>query len=147
MHITPADVNYWLENTKLTVADPLDAGVEAFATSKVIGRLAGAFETTTWVDPSTTPQLVKQLIAMLYAAATYRKSYSEDLEGDGVGLNWAEWLEQSVEGYLNMVFTGEITLTDPEIDITGTNVGLPSFYPTDLSSVTEPPKFTMGAKF
>jgi hypothetical protein len=139
--ISAADVNGWLEGSKLTATDPLVAGMESLATSRVLGRLAGQYDISGWTDEETTPDVVRQLIAMLYAAALYRKAYSEDLD-DGVGLNWAQWLEQSVEGYLVMILEGVLDLE--ELGEAVLTSPFPSFYPNDQAC---PPKFTMDASF
>jgi hypothetical protein len=81
---------------------------------------------------------------MLYAAAVYRRQYSEDLV-DGTGLNWAQWLEKSVEGYITSLLDGTIILDEAVLDDSG--LRLPAFYPTDLSSIDDPAKFTMMTSF
>lgn len=125
IYLDPADVNNWFEGSKLTL-DQINVGIETVAATTIVGRLTNAYDTSSWVDESTTPALVIQLIAMHYAAAYYRRAYSEDLV-DGVGLNWAEWLERSVEGYITMILDGAIDLEGE----TETGYGLPSFYPDD----------------
>jgi hypothetical protein len=140
-YIAAANVNDWLEATKSSVADPLAAGMMQLAQDKVLGRLAATFDTTTWLDEDTTPALIVTIMSMLYAASYYRMVYSEDLE-DGVGLNWAQWLEQSAEGYLTMIIDGTLEL--PDLGDPTLSIGYPSFYPNDLAPAA---KFGMEQQF
>jgi len=142
-YLVPEDANSWLETTKLSV-DIIEPQVEVVAVNQVIGRMAARYDVTLWVDRVGSPALVIQLTAMLYAAAIYRRQYSEDLV-DGTGLNWAQWLEKSVEGYITSLLDGTIILDEDILDDSG--LRLPAFYPTDMSSIDDPPKFTMMASF
>jgi hypothetical protein len=139
----PEDVNSWIETSKLSV-DGVETQVEVIAVNQVIGRLAARYDTSLWVNRASSPSLAIQLTAMLYAAAVYRRQYSEDLV-DGTGLNWAQWLEKSVEGYITSLLDGTIILDEAVLDDSG--LRLPAFYPTDLSSIDDPAKFTMMTSF
>jgi hypothetical protein len=144
-----SDVNTWLEQTKLQLAEEdIKPGVDEVCRSRVFGRLATRYDTTTWTNRTTSPVLVVQLVAMLYAAETYREHYAEDLEGQGVGLNWAEWLETTVEGWLVDLTSGTVTLPDFEDVATG-DVSGPVFYPNDTSTLMEesPIMFSVGMTF
>jgi hypothetical protein len=142
-HLEPADPNAWLESSKSTISD-IEPQMEVFAVNQVVGALAARYDVTLWVDRAGSPDLVIQLIAMIYAAAYYRRQYSEDL-ADGTGLNWAQWLEQSVAGYITSLLNGTIILDEDVLDDSG--LRLPAFYPTDMSSLDDPAKFTMMAEF
>lgn len=142
-YLSAEAVDSWLENSKFTV-DSIDPNRELVCAQKVIGRLRGSYDTSTWVDESTSPPLVIQLVAMLYAAAHYRYHYSEDLE-EGVGLNWAEWLEGSAEAYIASLLDGSIILEEGEL--TDTGLLRPAFYPNDESSIDDPAKFRMMMEF
>jgi hypothetical protein len=142
-YLVPGDVDSWLESSKLSVPS-IEPPVEVFAVNQVIGRLAARYDTSLWVDRASTPALPVQLIAMLYAAAAYRRQYGEDLV-DGTGLNWAQWLEKSVEGYITSLLDGTIIIDQDVLDDSG--LRLPAFYPNDMSSVCDPAKFTMMLSF
>ena len=145
VYLVPEDVNSWLETSKLSIdTSNIETQVETFAVNQVVGKLASRYDTVLWVNRAGTPALVIQLTAMLYAAAVYRRQYSEDLV-DGEGLNWAQWLEKSVEGYLTSLLDGTIIIDGSILDDSG--LRLPAFYPTDLSSIDDPAKFTMMASF
>lgn len=143
-HVGVDDVNTWLEASKLSVSE-IEPGLDVYATGLIVGALISRFDTTTWVDEATTPSLVKQLIAMLYAAAFYRREYSEDLV-DGTGLNWAQWLESSAGGYVSQIVSGVIDIIGlpGEVDA---GLALPAFYPTDESSIDEPAFFAVSMDF
>lgn len=143
-HVGVEDVNTWLEPSKLSVSE-IEPGLDVYATGLIVGALVARFDTTTWVDETTTPSLVKQLISMLYAAAFYRREYSEDLV-DGTGLNWAQWLEQSAGGYVSQIVAGVIDIIGLP-DGTDEGLALPAFYPTDESSIDDPAKFSMCMRF
>lgn len=149
-YLAHSDINAWLENTKLQlVAEDVEAGVDEVMRSRVFGRLSTRFDTTGWTTRTNSPVLVVQLVAMLYAAETYREHYSEDLGGEGTGLNWAEWLETTVEGWLNDLTSGVVTLPEFEDVLEGTSISGPVFYPNDMSTLMEesPVMFGVGMTF
>lgn len=147
--ITPADAQGWAEQTKL-VLSTLDASLVAQIETEIIARLNSVYNTTTWVDSTTTPEVVKVIIAKTYVAWFYDRQYSENQTD---GNDYAALLRQNAE----MLMTG---LIDGTIDIPGaTPVGSglgPSYYPNDASSALEPTpddpslgpsKFSMGKVF
>ena len=144
-----SDAQAWVEKTKLTFAE-LDPDLLQQVESQVIARLSGQFETVTWVDAATTPKMVKSVIAMLYVAWYYDRSYSEDQEQ---GNDYAALLRASAEALMTGILDGSVDL--PEVP-GSPEPGGPSFYPTDASSALSPTledpslgpaAFSMGAKF
>jgi hypothetical protein len=147
-HITVPEAQAWAEGTKLTVAS-LDAELEAHLAEEVIRRLDSGFDVTGWTNETTTPKLVRTIIAKLYIAWLYDRAYSEDIEQ---GNNYADRLKINAEALMQGLLDGTIEL--PGADA-GT-FGEPAFYPTDASSAQEPTfddpslgpaAFAMGMRF
>jgi len=145
--ITLPEAQAWAEPTKLTLAS-LDTELLAHIEEEVLRRVGVVVDTTTWVDSTTTPKIVKTAISKLYVSFLYDRQYSEDIESNS---NWARRLADNAE----MLITG---IVDGTIEIPGTtgDAGQPLFYPTDISSNTDPTfddpslgpaKFSMGMVF
>lgn len=137
----------WAETTKLPVV-ALNTNLLDQIEAEVLAQVASAHDTTTWVDASTTPQLVRVAIAKLYVSYLIRKAYSEE---EGNENAYALQLEKNAQ----MLIEG---IADGTLDLPGisTTQGQPSFYPTDASSAQEPteddyslggPYFSMGRNF
>jgi len=146
-HVTPDDLNAFADGRKITFND-IDVGLEETLSTQVLARISQVYDTSTWVDETTTPPLIKSIIAMQYVGWYFERTYSEDA---------------NISNYGTMLIAESNTLTDGlangQIDIpglpTGINTGLtqPSFYPDDNSSASEttyddmslgPAKFSMG---
>jgi hypothetical protein len=147
-HIDPDDANAWAERTKLQVTQ-LEAPLLEQVEAQVLGRIASQFDISTWVDPVTTPKMIKSIIAMLYVAWFYDKTYSEDQEQ---GNDYAALLRAQAESLLIGILDGSINV--PEVP--NQEPGEPAFYPTDDSSALQPTladpslgpaKFSMGSIF
>lgn len=138
----------WTEKTKLDLGTSLDDELEGSIASQVIGQIAQVYETSGWVDSSTTPKIVRSIIAMLYVSWYYSRTYAEDV-GPGV-TTYGELLRQRAQALIADIIAGNIVLDDLG---TSEDVGSPAFYPTDTSTATDPTyedsslgpeKFTMG---
>lgn len=133
-HITVADAQVWLEGTKAHLTS-LDTGLETQISTLVLGRLADTFAatvTSTWVDNNTTPEIVKQVIAMMYAGWYYDRQYSEMVaaEGTSYGMVLREYAETLIEGLISgSIILVEVPPGQPET--------LPEFYPNDASSTSD----------
>jgi hypothetical protein len=137
-------VNSWLEGSKLNVEAPLDATIEGFVAARVLGALAQRYDVATWTNDVSTPALVRQIMAMLYAAALYRRQYSEDLDTTPA---WPVWLEQNATDTLTRISDGSIVLDDATIIEVITGLTSPVFYPTDISDTDDPRAFSMSMEF
>jgi hypothetical protein len=157
-HITASSVQVWLESTKLQVTS-LDAGLEAQVSSEILGRLTETYAAFVplWIDSTTTPAVVQQVISMMYAGWTFDRAYAEVVSqesGASYGLtlrNWAMALMQAI-------ITGAVAIAEIEPNQPAT---APEFYPTDTSSTHDawrmntdcndlslgPAKFGMGQIF
>jgi hypothetical protein len=148
-HILPSDANAWTEATKLSIT-ALETGLLEQIEGQVLGKIGVQFDTSTWLSPETTPLMVKSVIAMLYVAWYYDKTYSEDQEE---GNDYAALLRAQAESLIQGILDDSIVL--PEVP-PGTEPSGPSFYPTDDSSgmcptpedpSLGPARFSLGTSF
>jgi hypothetical protein len=151
--ITLDEVQPWLEESKLRLAQDDELVEEVTASPLVLGKLAARFDTSTWVDENTTPEIVRKCIAMLCAAWRYNKHYSES--EDGAGNPYANKLERMVwgdppdfmGGIIGGILAGSIdigTVDGPAAE------GTIAFYPTDAAEIIDEgqaAKFSMGKVF
>lgn len=136
----------WAEKTKLNLGSALDDELEASIAAQVIGQVAQAYETSSWVDSDTTPKLVRSVIAMYYVSWIYDRTYSEEADLSSYGA----LLRLRADQLLASIVSGGVVLPD----VTPTSdIGSPEFYPTDASSLQTAnaddtslggEKFTMG---
>lgn len=135
-HILVSDAQAWLEGTKIALT-ALDPVLENTIANDVLGRLSdtydsGSFGVPTWVDNNTTPQLVKQAIAMMYAGWYYDRQYSEMVaaEGTSYGVVLRVYAETLIEGIISSsIMLVEVQPNQPETAPVG--------YPTDVSSTRD----------
>lgn len=139
----------WLERTKLTLSE-FDVALLSQVEAQVLARVSMAYDTSTWVDTTTTPVLVQSVIAMVYAARFYNRQYSEDQDTS----TYADKLLLIAESNILGIIDGTFDL----IEIPGNvaSAAGPAYYPTDASSLLEPTdldpslgeaKFTMSRVF
>lgn len=149
-HISTADANAWLEPTKLTL-DSLDESLEAQVSTDILSRLSSTFDTTYWVDETTTPQLIRTIIAMYYVAWVYDKTYSDNEENNSYAVLLRQYADLNIQGLLS----GSLELAG-DSNNQNLNVGEPAFFPNDVSSSncstpSNPsdggPSFLMGSVF
>lgn len=143
-NISVNDVRAWVDTSLLPV-NTLETELEAQIGARIMAVIQEAYDTTTWTSPSSTPVLVRSVIAMIYASNLYEKAYAHE---DG-GARYALSLRQQAEALLRGIVDGSVLLPDAGQD---PNAGeQPSFYPNDSSvelvgrkAVPVEPKFSMG---
>lgn len=153
MRITVAEAQAWAEPTKMTIQEPFIAQNSALLLQieeEVLARISNAYDISTWVDPVTTPRLVRVAIAKKFVAWAYRRQYSEDItEADAA---YATQLDANAEVIIQGIVDGSIEIPTLPPSTTST----PLFYPTDASSAQRPTrddpslgpaKFSMGMTF
>lgn len=148
MLITVQEVNAWLEKTKVALT-ALDSELVGSIAEQVIAAVSDMVDPTSWLDPTTTPSLIRKIIAMQYAGWYYQRTYSEDEETNSYGLLLLGQAERLITG----IREGSLTIAG-SVPADGAAFNTqPSFYPTDFSSMQSPtstdpslggPKFTMG---
>jgi hypothetical protein len=147
-NIDVQEAQAWCETTKLNLGTALDGELEASITSQVLTQVAQVFDTSSWVDNTTTPKLIRSIISMYYVAWIYDRTYAEDSPAGS--RSYADKLKTRADSLLEAIMSGNVTLPEatPTVD-----TGSPYFYPTDSSSALPaddddtslgPEKFTMG---
>jgi hypothetical protein len=130
VHVTVAEVQQWIQDTRLTVAS-VNPELESSAYSRVVSALALRYTTATWVDSTTTPALVRSIISMLIAAWTINRAHAETMgDVDAYGVH----LESSAMILLGGLADGSILVDDTAIGDYAT--GQPAFWPTDIATTT-----------
>lgn len=149
-HVSVSEVQAWLETTKLTLT-VLDTEMEAHIASITLGQLMIAYpvQAPTWIDSTTTPKIVRSIIAMRYAGWFYDRQYSETPDSN----TYADRLRASADALVAGLVAGSVDI----IEVPGLPVmSEPEFFPTDVSSANlasdmypsdGPPAFTMGQIF
>ena len=132
LHITVPEANAWADKVKLNIGF-LDSELENTQATQVLSRVSQAYNVSSWVDTTSTPSLIRKIIAMLYVGWFFQLTYSEDDSTSSYGL----LLINQAENLINGIVDGSITLVDA---VAGTDLGLsqPAFYPTDASSALTP---------
>jgi len=108
------------------------------------GYLAGhvdAVEMALWVDPDSTPSIIRAIGGRLGAAFIYRRRYSEDSLDDP---QYAQFKYNEAMMMLQSIINGDIVV-DPDAPPGGVALTTDLFYPNDPN--TDPPKFTMSSRF
>lgn len=128
--VTQREVQSWLELTKLSIA-ALNTDLLLQLEEEVLVQLSPVYNVSAWTDETTTPQIVRVIIAKMYASWHIDKMYSENQdEGNDYSARLLANANMLLAGLVSGLF--EI----PGID--SPNPGSPSFYPTDASSALEP---------
>lgn len=148
VRITVEEVRGWVETSKLNPTD-LDLNFLPQLETEILAKLGTVYDTTTWLDATTTPAIVRVIITKLYAGWIYDRAYSENQSETNP---YAAMLKENA----GMLIQG---LIDGTIEIPGvpaTSSPDPSFYPNDASSAMEatvddpslgPARFSMGRVF
>lgn len=146
--ITVEEVRGWVETTKLDITS-LDLNFLPQIETETLARLGTVFDTSGWVDPASTPPLVRVIITKLYAGWVYDKYYSENQAERN---EYAMMLKENAGMLLQGLIDG--TLEIPGVD--PSTAQAPSYYPNDASSAQYPTsddpslgpaKFSMGKVF
>jgi hypothetical protein len=145
--VTLQEVRAWGEKTKLTPAwqEGLDTQLLGQVQVEVLGNVASVADTSTWIDTTTTPTLVKTIIAKMYVAWLIDRQYSEDQDLSA----YAALLRATAMSLQTSIVNGDIDIPGAIEDEAGD--GLPSVYPLDttVDQHGNPygPYFTMDAVF
>ena len=143
--IDVGDVQSWFTEDRLQLEFEDELPEEVNVSLETLARLSTRYDVDTWVDPDTTPALVKSVISAQVAAIRYRKQYADQLATSEEG-NYADWLENWAMTNLDGIIDGTIPLldivTDEELVIAQESASA-SFYPTDAEIDGDAAKFTM----
>lgn len=128
-HVTIAEVQGWLDPDRLAIPAN-DALIDDVQFSvPVLAKVAQVMDTSTWVDVSTTPPLIRKIISALIAANRYNRIYSEE---EDAGNKYADKLEKMAWGWAQAIVDGKMVV----FDNSGTEVlnnNDPAFHPRDVT--------------
>lgn len=144
--VTTAEVQAWLSGDRHVVTeDDLNDQLEL----SVLGQLESVYDTSTWTNASTTPELVRSIFAMLNAALILRRVYADQVDVP----QYAAKLEGMSAGALAHLLDGDYVvagITDAEataVQVANTA----GMFPTDTDRLEEGGdhviRFTMGVVF
>lgn len=144
MFASISDIQTWPREDRIDV-NAVNSEKPAIEADRLIrAQLAGVFTpvvVATWVDPSTTPELIRSISGRLAAAYLIRNLYSE--EGNAVPEYATELYVEGV-GMLAAIRSGNLTVVDGAgVPITEATSDI-SFWPNDT---TDGPYFTMNQQF
>lgn len=145
MFASLTDIQAWLQSDKIQVDDANSGKANLEATRIIRGQLAGFFEPVviaSWVDPDSTPGLIRSIAGRLTASYMHATIYSE--ESDREISAYSQFLYNDAMMDLAKIIAGTLVVTDDggnPIDTTGG--GLLSFFPDDSVA----PAFTMDQFF
>lgn len=128
--VTLPKVQQWLETTKLTLSS-VDEELAESAREVAFASLVNSYDTTVWVDSTTTPKLVQSAISMLVAAWEYNRAYSEE----GGLATYGNDLEEKAYALLSGIAEGQVALEEyPTVGATAETI---SFFPDDSTGALE----------
>lgn len=147
LYATLEDINTHLPPDKAEIEDAEDDALQVDAYRFIRAKLVGTFATTTlalWVDPTSTPEVIRAIAGRLIAAKWYMEIYAEDSDEDA---KYAKALYDEAISMLQQIIDGFITVIDPTTgepypEVQTGMLTDTSFWPSDDS-----PKFTMGMEF
>src|SRR5215469_12649521 len=137
------DVNGWLTSDKLEATPANSAQPQIEAWRLIRGQLASSFTPVTlasWVDPNSTPDLIRSIAGRLIAAYIYRSTYAA--ESDTTIPAYAQELYNEAVSMLADIRSGNLTV----VDVSGNPItGGTGFANTDFlpNNTTTPPYFIM----
>lgn len=147
LYATIEDINAHLPPGKAEIEDAEDDLLQVDAFRFIRSKLIGTFATTTlalWIDPDSTPEVIRAIAGRLIAAKWYMEIYAEDSDEDAA---YAQRLYDEAMSMLQQILDGTITVIDPttEEPYPDVQTGMltdASFHPSD-----DNPKFTMDMEF
>lgn len=145
------DVNRWLDGDTLAVTSSDYISEEDSAERIIRGALTGKIDGPTmngWTDPTTTPEMIREIAGQLVAGFRYRKMMSEDATrvSDGYG----QLLYDEAMMKLNGVINGSIDLADvdPSLINSEGELSVANFYPDDTTQgTTQDRRFSWDFEF
>lgn len=144
-----SEVQAWVEPSKVNLT-ALDSELLSSLEEEVLVQLTSQYNVSGWINPATTPKIVRVIIAKTYASFHIDRAYSENQDG---GNDYAARLMANANMLLTGLVSGSIDI--PDVPATNSSTA-PSFFPTDassaqLSTASNPefggPYFSLGRVF
>jgi hypothetical protein len=147
-YIDPVDINKHLDQTKLSTTTVGSWTAEGDSAERIIrAKLSGMVDVATfatWVNPTATPEIIREIGGMLVAAQLYGRLYSEDIPEAS---SYAQMLYDRAMAMLNGIISGDIDIVGVVV-AASSNLSAANFYPNDnLDSPKEERKFGMARDF
>ncbi len=123
------EINEQLPEDKAQVAEAKYDPFQLDAERIVRGTLAGVLPRATlatWLDPDSTPQLIRAIVARLVAAFAYRKLYSEDSLEDPT---FAQNKYNEAMSFLQQIVDGKMQFEEMDTAIVQGHFASGDFYP------------------
>lgn len=142
---TLQEINTFLPEFKLQAIDADVSGPADDAITIIKAQLSNTFSAAilaVWVDPTTTPDIIRKIAARLTAALIYARRYSEE---QGERNTYAQSLYDQAMSLIGEIVDGTITIPDIPADDTdsGHRLTLDMISPVDSSTR----KFSMADRF
>lgn len=141
------DINGFLPDDKLEATDANSSAFQVDAVQLIRGQLASSFTPTvlaSWADPTSTPQLIRQIAARLIAAQIYKKAYSE--ERSQIPEYAQDLYNQAIE-MLREIRAGNLIVLDTSGNPIATDSLALGSDDLGVNNSTDGPFFTMTQKF
>lgn len=129
-YLTDETVNTWLASTKYTI-EVVEPELDAAVVAAGFARLSTRYDTTTWTNTATTPDLVITALSMLYAAWFLQRQISDDQMSDQ---DYPIRLENRAWSMFDGIANDTINLPGVDPDPTLIEGKAPLFFPTDDST-------------
>lgn len=131
--VTGQDVQTFLDADLYPIRENDTFPEESTFADMVFARLGQVYNTSTWLDTSTTPTLVRRILAMLIAANRYNKKHSED---DDAGNRYANKLEARAWDLIELILNDQAVLYDASL-LELAELNDPKFWPTDQTGASD----------
>jgi hypothetical protein len=147
------DANRWLDGTTISVSSG-DMALEEDSAERIIrGFLAGkvnSVELNSWVDPTSTPEMIREIAGQFVAAFRYRRLYSENVT-EASDITYGQRMYDEAMAKLLGIASGEIQLADipsPSLMNSDSELTGAHFYPNDLTQgTTQDRRFSWDNEF
>lgn len=148
-YATAEEVNEFLNEEIIQVATG-DFDLEGDEAGRVIRAYLSvshisAATMDTWVDPATTPEIIRSIAGRMIACQVFGRAFSGN--ADEVS-PYAQWLYNEAMSMLNGIITGTIVITELPDGVTATShISEDYFYPNDSADALDAVKFRMRDAF
>ena len=147
------DANRWLDGTTISVSTG-DMTLEEDSAERIIrGFLAGKVDSTelnSWVDTTTTPEMIREIAGQFVAAFRYRRLYAENVIEASDNTYGQRMYDEAMEKLMG-VANGTIQLFDipsPSLVNSDSELTGAHFYPDDTTQgTTQDRRFSWDNEF
>jgi hypothetical protein len=131
-YLAVKDIQSWLQQSKYAISS-VDSGFETAAVAYVFGEIQQRYDTSSWVNATTTPDLVLIALAMQVASYELRRAAGEE---DG-RTTYADFLDQRACKLVDSIVTGAVVLEGATVSTGSLGQG-PAFFPDNGAELRDP---------